>query len=254
MKKMICLLTALVLCACLAVPAFATEDGFVPSIGYQDGPAVKEAIMNGEDVDSCVVVTTIKGAREQATEIKQSERDLLLSVNEKLNNGDMKLPLDGDYVIRELLDISFEYDDCRDDETHGSKDVQLKQPGVTLKVTLDMDMNLSDSEKLSVLVYVDDARKTVEAATVHSNGDVTYVDGAWKTVEAVTVHSNGDVTIVFEDICPVAFCVERKAAPGPSSPQTGDMNGEKLVLWGALMVVSAAAMAAVVINRRKFVR
>ena len=233
MKKMICLLTALVLCVCLAVPAFATEDGFVPSIGYQDGPAVEEAILNGEDVDSCVVVTTIKGAREQATDIKQSERDLLLSVNEKLNNGDMKLPLNGDYVIRELLDISFEYDDCRDDETHGSKDAQLKQPGVTLKVTLDMDMNLSDSEKLSVLVYV---------------------DGAWKTVEAVTVHSNGDVTIVFEDICPVAFCVERKAAPGPSSPQTGDMNGEKLVLWGALMVVSAAAMAAVVINRRKFVR
>ena len=50
MKKMICLLTALVLCACLAVPAFAAEDGFVPSIGYQDGPAIADYLVEGYTV------------------------------------------------------------------------------------------------------------------------------------------------------------------------------------------------------------
>ena len=40
MKNCICLLVALMLCLSMAVPAFAAEDNFVPSIGYKDGPEI----------------------------------------------------------------------------------------------------------------------------------------------------------------------------------------------------------------------
>jgi hypothetical protein len=229
MRKVICLAIALLLCVSLGMPAFAAENDFVPSITYKDGPDVDSAFMGDEDVSDCVVVTTIKEAKEKATDIQQKERDELLDVYEQLTDGEMDLPLDGDYVIRELVDVSFEYDDCRCEESHGAKDERLKQNGVTL--TVDFDLNIGTSENLKVLVYV---------------------DGEWRLVDAVTINADGTVTVVFEDICPVAFCVERRS--GSSIPQTGDMLGRSLILWVGLMAASAAAMVAMIVSRRKFVR
>ena len=40
MKKIICLLTVLVLCMSLVVPAMAAEDSFVPSITYKPNPEI----------------------------------------------------------------------------------------------------------------------------------------------------------------------------------------------------------------------
>ena len=40
MKKIVCLLTVLLLCMSLVVPVFATETGFVPSITYKPYPEI----------------------------------------------------------------------------------------------------------------------------------------------------------------------------------------------------------------------
>ena len=47
MRRILSLLIVLVLCLGLAVPAFAAEDGFVPSITYKPNPEVVE--VPGED-------------------------------------------------------------------------------------------------------------------------------------------------------------------------------------------------------------
>ena len=229
MKKIICLISALLLCMSLFIPAMATENEFVPSITYKDGPEIIEAKIDEEDVTSCVTVTSIKKAEDKTTDITQEERDKLLEVYNKLTSGEMKLPLDGDYTIRDLVDVSFEYEDCRCDESHGNKDECLKDDGVKLTVVFDMDVNSSD--KLKVLVYI---------------------DGEWVLVEDVTINEDGTVTVDFEDICPVVFCVESKS--DVQVPTTGDEFGRNLGLWIGLLAVSAAALVVMLVCRRKIVR
>jgi hypothetical protein len=193
---------------------------FVPSITYKDGPAIDMAEMDGEGVEDCVVVTTIKQAKDKSTDISQEDRDLLLDVYEQLEEGTMTLPVEEDgYVIRELVDVSFEYEDCRQIEEHGHKDQHLKEEGVTLTVTF--DLGVGTFEDVIILVYV---------------------DGEWVPVESVKNNGNGTVTAIFEDICPVAFVVKEKG--NAQAPTTGDAMGNQLMLVMGMMVLSAAGVVA----------
>ena len=227
MRKIVCLLTALLVCLSMAVPAFAAGDTFVPSISYKDGPVIKSAEMNNENVTSCMVVTSIKGAKNKSTDISQEDRDLLLDVYEKLNSGSMKLPLDGDYVIRELVDVSFGKTGCVDPD-HGHEE-WLAEEGNTITIKFDLG--------------------------VHKSTDVvvmSYVDGQWVKAESVKNNGDGTVTCVFEEICPVAFCVEADAEDVPV--KTGDAVGQNLDLWFLLMAVSLAGVVAVMVLRRRTAR
>ena len=226
MRKLLCLLVSLVLCACMVLPALAAENSFVPSVTYKDGPGVKDATMNDEDVDDCVVVTTIEEAENKSTDISQDDRDLLLEVYEELQNGNMELPLDDDYVIRDLVDVSFEYEDCREIEEHGHKDEKLKEEGVTLTVTFELGVGPYED----VVV-------------------VAYIDGQWVVIEDVTNNGDGTVTCVFEDICPVAFAVKERS--GANNPATGDLAGNRMVLFVGMMVLSAAGIVALLASKAR---
>lgn len=217
MKKLICLLVLLAMCVSMALPVLAVENNFVPSIENKDGPPHKDGDLDGDDVTDCIVVSTVEQAKNKETDITQEDRDLLVEVYEKLKDGSMTLPLDFDYVIRDLVDVSFKYEDCRQKEDHGNKPEKLKQDGVTLTITF--DMGVKPDEKVTVLVYI---------------------DGQWVPVESVTNNGDGTLTVVFEDICPVVFVVEdTKADP---TPPTGDTAGKWLILAVSLMIVSAAAI------------
>lgn len=205
-------------------PGMLTD--FVPSISYKDGPGIVDASMGGEGVEECVIVTTIEQAEDKNTDISQEDRDLLLEVYEKLQDGSMTLPLEGDYVVRELVDVSFEYEDCRQIEEHGHKDENLKDEGVTLTVTFDLD--IGKYQDVVVLVYV---------------------DGQWVKVENVKNNGDGTVTCVFEDICPVAFVVEDKELT--QNPTTGDEAGKNLAPVIAMMCLSAVGIVALVVTKAK---
>ena len=147
MKKVLCLLISMVLCIGMVMPVLAAENSFVPSVTYKDGPGVKDATMNDEDVDDCVVVTTIEEAENKSTDISQDDRDLLLEVYEELKNGNMELPLEDGYVIRDLVDVSFEYEDCREIEEHGHKDEKLKEEGGRIKTVRNVGYIMDYEEK-----------------------------------------------------------------------------------------------------------
>lgn len=224
MKRVFSLVIALALCMSLSISAFAAENTFVPSITYKDGPDVTSAELDGKDASGCLIVTTLKEAKEKSTDITQDERDTLQQVYEELKNGATKLPTDDDYVIRELIDLSFKYEGCRVIEEHGHKDQKLKEEGVTLTV----DFNLGVSQNDEVLVFV-------------------YIDGKWQPIESVKNNGDGTVTCVFEDICPVAFAIKQSANIAP--PKTGDM--QNIGLWVGLFTISAAALAILVFSRKK---
>ena len=224
MRKIMSLMVALLLFVGLVCPAMAAESVFVPSISYKDVPEIEEAEQDGKDVTGCLVVTSITGAREKTTDIYQEDRDLLLDVYKKLDNGEMKLPLDEDYVIRELVDVSWQKTSCVEAE-HGHKQ-WLQKENTTVSVTFDLGVN-----------------KSTEVVVM------AYLDGKWVEAESVVNNGNGTVTVVFEDICPVAFCVKRSTQVEP--PKTGDPAAGNLPMYRAVLVVSAVALVALLIWRGK---
>lgn len=228
MKKLSAIALALLLLAVLAVPAFAAENEFVPSIGYKDGPELDKAEMDEKDVTPCLVITSILQAKNKETDITQPERDLLLEIYEKLKTSEMVLPLEkDDFVVRELVDVSWRYTDCV--EPNHRKDEWLSKPGNTVTVTL--KTGIPTDMEVVILVYVDET---------------------WVEVTQVTRNPDKSITCVFEDIGPVAICVREKDGAPPA--QTGDTVGRILWLWILLLIVSVGGLAVLVLNRRKFVR
>ncbi len=233
MKKIICLLTVLLLTIALACPAFAAES-FVPSISEKEEPDIVvddegvAGVIRGEDGDildkveeGCLVITPISKAK-TSTEIPEDAREELLYVYDELLNGDMTLPYEQDgldpetMVIRDLIDASWL---C---EEHPA---MLEPEGVTIDLTFDIGVD-ADTK---VYVYV-------------------YIDGVWTPVPVVN-NGDGTVTCTFEKICPIAFCVS--AGTGTPPVQTGDAFASQMNMWMVLMVVSAAALVAAVVLRRK---
>ena len=78
---------------------------------------------------------------------------------------------------------------------------------------------------------------------------MVYLDGQWVEAESVVNNGDGTVTVVFEDICPVAFCVKRSAQT--ELPKSGDPAAENLPMYLTAMVVSAVALVVLLIWRGK---
>lgn len=223
MKKLIVFVMAVVLCMSMVLPVCAAEQEFVPSITYKDGLIAIKATMDGEDVGDCIVVTSIKEAKEKSTDIHQDSRDELLDVYAKLSDGSMKLPLEGEYVILELVDISFAQSACVENTEH-AHDAWLKEEGNT--VTVDLGY-LSKGLDLVVL---------------------SYDDGQWSKIKNVTNNGDGTYSCEFEHFCPVAFCVEADTLE--ETPATGDSTN--VFLWLGLMMAAGAALVVVLMaNRRR---
>ena len=72
MKKLLCLFFVLILCAAMTLPVLAANE-FTPSITYS-GPEIEDATMDGEDVDQCLVITTVQQAAEKLTDIFNSQK------------------------------------------------------------------------------------------------------------------------------------------------------------------------------------
>ncbi len=221
MKKLSSTVILLAILAMLACPAFAAEDTFVPSIGYKDGPEIADATMSEEVVFDCLIVTSLKAAEEKTTDISQEARDLLLDVYGKIGSGEMELPLEDGYVVRELVDLSWKQEGCMQQHSHAQ---QLGQDGATVRVRFELGVDADDG--LIVLAYR---------------------DGAWEQIESVTVQEDGSAICEFSHFCPVAFCVDTQ----PDVPPTGDLTAQSVLLWVMLMAVSMMTIVVMVLDRRR---
>ena len=240
MKKIIALLTVLMLCAAMVVPASAANE-FTPSVSNKPAPeivpvvdpngdpAIGEIINDIEEIidyvyQPCIVVTPVSEAN-TSTEIPADAKDMLLDVYAKLQSGEMSIPsetlfggdLDNDdMVIRDLFDVTFL---C---EEHPA---MLEPAGIVFRITFDIGV------EAGVDVYT-----------------TTYKNGEW--VKAVSTVNNGDgtVTCLIEDFCPVAFSVEVEDDEPVEPPvQTGDQAGEQLFIWIAVAAVALVAVVALTV-------
>lgn len=229
MRRILCALLVLLLCFSLATSAFAAD--FVPSISYKDHPdvvdppeLVDEDEKKIEELDwPCLKITSVAEAKDTPKAERTDYEKLLLEVYKELRDGTMKLPSDKDkdLVIRELLDATLI---CGDKHTNPSHVKELAKPGVYLKLTF--DLGVKKNTKVVVM---------------------TYIDGEWIRVEDVANNGDGTVTCLFEEICPIVFCVEQKS----EVPKTGDVAIPKLILWVVVMVVSFVAILVLLLSRRR---
>lgn len=242
MRRIMNLLAACLLCLSLAAPAFAAEE-FVPSISYKDGPGIVSAAQGEETLEGCVVVTSIAKAKDKSTDIYQEDRDLLLEVYEKLSDGSMKLPEeDAHYVIRELVDVGFEATDCVEAE-HGHREWLREE---NTEITVDFDLGVSADDEIIVMAYIDEV---------------------WNPINSVTNNGDGTLTCVFEDFCPVVFCLEAEAAEAaveaaapaapvvvptvPAAPAADEGGNEMLMFWLAIMLVCLLLLVLLLMRRRR---
>lgn len=239
MKRIICLIVAIVACLTLACPAFAAEGEFVPSISYKGAPDIvtvkdpsgETAIgvvcdADGKVIDylysSCLLVTPVSEAK-TSTLIPDAAEKLLLEVYEALSTGMMTLPYEkynadlnpSEMVIRDLFDVSWL---CTDHPE------ALAPKGVTVTVIFDLGV---------------DADETVYC--------MSYKNSEWNPIVSVENNGDGTVTCVFEDFCPIAFALRSNVPPS----KTGDNVGQTLYIWIIVMVVSAAAVVVLLITGRR---
>lgn len=230
MRKFICMLMVMMLCMSVAIPAYASGVDFVPSIEYKDGPTLGGAELDDIDVKECLVITTIEDALNGTTDISPEERALLLELYKKLSDPSdpMKLPLDYDYTILELIDISFKFDGCVNKDDHKDKEGQL---GVDNKLTVTLDVKVPKDAGVAIHVYD---------------------DGEWKSVDDFVINDDGTITINFDQIGAVAISVREGYTENP--PQTGDQMGNNIVLWVVLLSLSAVALVAVIVLSKRNAR
>ena len=243
MKKIICLMTVLLLCASLVVPAFAAEDDFVPSITYKPNPEIvpvegedgEEYIgvirnKEGEILDyvdhGCLMVTPIADVWDEEIEVSDNVEELLLFVYNGLGDGSLNIPyeelevadLDVDnMVIRDLFDARWI---C---EEHGK---MVEAEGVTFEITFDLGV-VADAQ-IYVMTYDEDTKEWSPIVKTVNNGD-------------------GTVTCTFEHLCAVAFSMPIVAAAAPVE-QAATAN---VMPWIIVLIVAACAAVGVVVAKNK---
>ena len=235
MKKVICFITAMMLCVSLIGFAFAADVEFVPSISYKGAPSIVEITdnqgnpaigtivnANGETIGylgtDCLLITPLSEAN-TSTKIPAADKETLLSVYEQLENGSMKLPygagIDGDkMIVRDLFNVNW---------------LCTEHPAIVepAGVTVTIMFNIGIGADVDVVV-------------------MSYKNNAWGEIASVKNNGDGTITCVFEDFCPVAISVP---VPGQGPDDTSDKSN--VMLWTILLAVSATAVVVMLVMRRR---
>lgn len=242
MKKILCLLTVLLLCVNLAVPAFATEGAFVPSITYKPEPEIVPVIgedggeyigvvVEGDDIisyveDGCLRITPIAHIWDPEEEVPEYIEEALTTVYEGLNEGTMEIPyaqaaLDmaaqngKKLIVRDLFDARWS---C---EEHPE---MLAPVGVTVKLTFDMGV-MPDAELFA-----------------HSVDETT---GEWEEAVEVVNNQDGTVTVELEHLCVVAISMAIDSGEAPVE------EGPNMLWWIILLIVAVIALLFFLLRKKK---
>lgn len=243
MRKVICLMTVLLLCASLIMPAFAAEeDGFVPSITYKPVPEIvpvqgedgKDYIgvirnADGEIIDyveaGCLRITPVAHLWDEEIEIPEDIEELLRFVYQGLINRSMEIPYaelqaelaDANMVIRDLFDARW---------TCVEHPKMVEPEGVVLEITF--DLGVMENAEIFVTTY-DEATKE------------------WTGIVETVNNGDGTVTCTFEHLCAIAFSMGIVEDPAPVEEPTG----MGILLWILLLVAAVVAVVVILVSKKK---
>jgi len=241
MRRVVCLLIALVLCLSLAAPVFATETGFVPSITYKPNPEIvpvekdgKEYIgvirdEKGEILDyvehGCLMITPIAHVWDEEIEVPENIEKLLTFVYEELNKGTMEIPYEkfeadlnpADMVIRDLFDARWVCEEHR---------AMVEKEGVTFELIFDLGV-VAEAE-IFVMTYDETTKEWSPIVKTVNNGD-------------------GTVTCTFEHLCAVSFSMPLAGTTAP----VDDAQSPNLLPWIILLIVAIVGFVVIMVVKNK---
>lgn len=244
MKRVVCLLIVLMLCISLALPAYAAEDSFVPSITYKPTPELVPVIdenqeehvgiivrnENGEILgyvdEGCLLITPVADIWDETKNVPTVIKELLQKVYDGLNSGEIEVPYDkheadldpANMVVRDLFDARFICEEC---------EKLLEPEGAVLELTFDLGV-VADAE-----IYV----QTYDEET-----------GEWTPVVKTVNNGDGTVTCTFEHLCAIEFSM---VMAGTSAPVEDAPRGNILPWIIAILVCAAVIVVAVVYAKKK---
>lgn len=241
MKRMMCLLTVLVLCMSLAAPVFATENGFVPSITYKENPEIVPVMgqagqeyigvvrdENGEILDNvvhgCLDITPIAHVWDAEEEVPEDVEKLLTFVYEELNEGEMEIPYEkfeadldsANMVIRDLFDARWICEEHRE---------MVEKPGNTFEITFDLGV-VADAQ-IYVMTYDEETKE-------------------WEPIVKTVNNGDGTVTCTFEHLCAIAFSMPVAPSEPPAEPHTPN-----ILPWVIILILAVIAFVVVLIIKNK---
>lgn len=242
MRKILCLLIALVLCVSIAVPAFAAEDSFVPSIIYKPTPEVVPTVNEqgeevfgiirneaGEVIDyvdyDCLIITPVAHVLEEGNEVPAEVEQLLTFVYEELNTNDMEIPYEkhgadldpSNMVIRDLFDARWECEEHHE---------MIEEDGVVFEITFDLGV-VADAQ-IYVMTYDEDTKEWSPIVKTVNNGD-------------------GTVTCTFEHLCAIEFSMPLASTVAPSE----DVHSPNVLPWIIALILAAFGIVIIAVPKKK---
>ena len=242
MRKLICMIAALILCLSIAAPAFAAEGEFVPSISYKPNPEIIPVIgedgeeyigvicnADGEIIDyvghGCLRITPIAHVWDEEIEVPKEIEELLLFVYDALNEGDMEIPYDkheanldpANMVIRDLFDARWVCEEHRK---------MIEEEGITFELTFDLGV-VSDAQ-IYVMTYDEEADEWSPIVKTVNNGD-------------------GTVTCTFEHLCAIEFSMPMVTAPAV----TEETQTPNLLPWFIILGIAVVGVIVVLVAKNK---
>lgn len=242
MKKLISLFTTLVLCMSIAMPTFAAENDFVPSITYKPNPDIVGVLNEaGEEfigvirdavgkvmeyVDSEYLdVTPVADIWDEAKEVPEHIKEMLQDVYDSLSKGEIKIPYEeygeglsaANMVIRDLFDVRFSNEEYQK---------MLEEEGVAFEITFDLGI-VPDAEIIAM---------TMDESTRQ-----------WSLIEKTVNNGDGTVTCTFEHFCPVVFAMP----VAPASAPIDAVSGINYLPWIAVLVLAVGGILFIVFKKKK---
>ena len=269
MKRWMSILTALLICLSLAVPAFAAEVDYVPSITAKPAP---ELDGTGADADGLPVIE-VKDENKEVVHTSPVQHLFITSVAEVMGDDPVAISeekvealkeaytvLDDpdlnifelvpelaeiveagvkEMVVMDLFDVTIVNEEL---EQHLNKD------GHTIELTF--DVNVPADQAVYVMVFKENKWQLIESAVNNGDGTVTCVFEHFCPVAILTVPP-----VVAEETEPATEAAAEPEAPAQTQPQTPAVQEEapagSFPWWIILIVIVVAVLIPVLKSKKK---
>ena len=220
MRKVISMITVFVLCFTLAVPAFASSVGFVPSITAKPAPDVvvggENLTLDGTGADDIADMPVIEVKNENQEVVYQAPVvDLVITAVSQVQADDSSLVISEEAakILKEayeqLNDEDFRLAEKIPEQIEQLKDMGLDEENVNAAVvTALFDVTVLTEELETYLAeegHTVDLTFKADVPAGHTVVVMVYKESKWQLIENVAVNGDGTITCTFAHFCPVAI-------------------------------------------------
>ena len=214
------MITVFVLCFTLAVPAFASSVGFVPSITAKPAPEVvvggENLTLDGTDADDIADMPVIEVKNENQEVVYQAPVvDLVVTAVSQVQADDSSLVISEEAaeILKEayeqLNDEDFRLAEKIPEQIEQLKDMGLDEENVNAAVvTALFDVTVLTEELETYLAeegHTVDLTFKADVPAGHTVVVMVYKESKWQLIENVAVNGDGTITCTFAHFCPVAI-------------------------------------------------